>query len=310
MSLRCGENYQIQNRYELTSSSNNGVQNTNNESVWSSYINLTNTTVEDTEQATVENEVDQSAAIDTAIRNLNLNPAARKALEPKAKAIVLYAQNNNLALDQEELVTRLENYAKGLQLNKKLNDAYENTYYNGANGTVIIPYNAPKGASNEEKLEALKAHYKDLATSYIANFDSNNNGKIEVNEVYTRELGDYYKAQGKSVQEAFVLTQQVIKNLDLEAIGQRIANGEQLTDEEGLFLITLERFEVLNKDPDGEMELTNTEVQRYFAAASQYNGDCTPSMTDDEYFTFENDIYDNPENIKTWLTGAGSFLGI
>ncbi len=309
MSLRCGENYQIQNRYELTSSSNNGVQNTNNESVWLK-INLTNTTVEHVEHATVENEVDQSAAIDTAIRNLNLNSAARKALEPKAKAIVLFAQNNNLVLEQDELVTRLENFAKGIQLNKKLNDTYEEVYYKGAQGKVIIDYNAPEGANKEEKLEALKAHYQDLAASYIANFDSNNNGKIEVNEVYTRELGDYYKAQGKSVQEAFVLTQQVIKNLDLEAIGQRIANGEELTDEEGLFLITLERFEVLNKDPDGEMELTNTEVQRYFAAASQYNGDCTPSMTDDEYFKFENDIYDNPENIKTWLTGAGSFLGI
>lgn len=309
MSLRCGENYQIQNRYELTSSSNNGVQNTNNESVWSN-INLTNTTVEHIEQATVENEIDQSAAIDTVIRNLNLNSAARKALEPKAKAIVLFAQNNNLVLEQDELVTRLENFAKGIQLNKKLNDTYEEVYYKGAQGKVIIDYNAPEGANKEEKLEALKAHYQDLAASYIANFDSNNNGKIEVNEVYTRELGDYYKAQGKSVQEAFVLTQQAIKNLDLEAIGQRIANGEQLTDEEGLFLITLERFEVLNKDPDGEMELSNNEIQRYFAATSQYSGDCTPSLTDREYFDFERDIYYNPEKVKAWLNGAGSFLGL
>ena len=111
MSLRCTEYYHVQNQVETTT--NNCEKQNNSNSIFFSNTPTYYFTVENTEQEPAENNINQSAAIDTVINNLNLNPAARKALEPKAKAIVLYAQNNNLALDQEELVTRLENYAKG-----------------------------------------------------------------------------------------------------------------------------------------------------------------------------------------------------
>ena len=184
---------------------------------------------------------------------------------------------------------------------------------------VIVDYVAPEGATDDEKMAALKAHYQDLATKYVAYFDNNGNNQIEYAELLEKELLNFLASQYDSsatnlseqeIAEIYQNAQEYISNLDLLNLLQRASNNENLSSMDLLSLGVLEKFDLLNMDTNGELVLTNKETQRYFAAMSQYSGDQNPNITAGEYFVFEDDVINNKVNVTNWLEAAGEYFGI
>ena len=269
--------------------------------------------------------------------------ALDSALRIKYSNIIQYASSNNIELTEENLITRLTNYAKGMQYNRQFNNAYNvglgaynlfkqpqyieehdailETLMNSDNVETIIDYTAPENATDEEKFEALKGHYQNLADAYVEYFDTDCNGSVNLMEMFVIELAKQYLEKGQTPQAARANARQEFANMDIEKIVTKITNREALTMEETLYLSLYEKFNTLNINEYDETQLTEEqvdditnlsrqEVQRFWALATQYDNSQNPDLTDMEYFALESDIIANPDFVKQALRECGTFFGL
>lgn len=270
--------------------------------------------------------------------------ALDSALRIKYSNIIQYASSNQMELTKENLVTRLTNYAKGMQYNRQFKNAnnvglgaYQlleqrhpaaehnnilNALMNNSdNVETIIDYTAPENVTEEEKLEALKNHYKDLADSYIEYFDTDCNGSVNLMEMFEIELAKHYLEEGQTPEVARANAQRVVADINIKNIGTKMTNNEALTTEETLYLSLYEKFNTLNINEYDETQfaeeqvnditnLSSQEVQRFLALATQYDNSQNPDLTNMEYFALESDIIANPDFVKRALRECGTFLGL
>ncbi len=267
--------------------------------------------------------------------------ALESALRIKYSNIIQYASSNNIELTEENLITRLTNYAKGVQYNRQFNNAYNvglgaydlfkqpNTIkehnaileklMNSDNVETIIDYTAPE--DDDKKKEALKEHYQNLADAYVEYFDTDCNGSVNLMEMFVIELAKQYLEEGQTPEVARANAQREFANMDIEKIVTKITNKEVLTMEETLYLSLYEKFNTLNINEYDETQLTEEqvdditnlsrqEVQRFLALATQYDSSGNPALTDMEYFALESDIIANPDFVKQALRECGTFLGL
>lgn len=268
--------------------------------------------------------------------------ALDSALRIKYNNIIQYASSNNIELTEENLITRLTNYAKGMQYNRQFNNAnnvglqgYEtleqryptaehdnilNTLM-GSHTATIIDYTAPENATDEEKFEALKGHYQNLADAYVEYFDTDCNGSVNLMEMFEIELAKQYLKKGQTPEAARANAQRVVANINIENIGIKLDSNQELTMEEELYFALYQKFNTLNINEYDETQLTeeqvdditnlsSQEVQRFLALATQYDNSQNPDLTDMEYFALESDIIANPDFVKQALRECGTFLGL
>ena len=191
----------------------------------------------------------------------------------------------------------------------------------GSHAATIIDYTAPENATDEEKFEALKGHYQNLADAYVEYFDTDCNGSVNLMEMFVIELAKQYLEKGQTPEAARANAQRMVANINIENIGIKLDNKQELTMEEKLYFALYQKFNTLNINEYDETQLTEEqvdditnlsrqEVQRFWALATQYDNSQNPDLTDMEYFALESDIIANPDFVKQALRECGTFFGL
>lgn len=269
------------------------------------------------------NKIDPTEVIEEALKNIETQgdkekEALRQELEKKFNSIKTYSNSNNEVMDKATVITRLNNYARGLQFNQfgiNVDDTLEN---------LITKFNTPEEEAKikaaiaatgqdpndvklveeeklarikkalevsgleweynppEKTLENLKTHFETLSSSYVEFYDKNNDGTLSIKEMFVTELYEYYTLKkGLSKESAKQKAFEMGNKFASLNTNQISALDNSYSDEVSLYLKLVNIFETLEQEQktDDEIDTLTT------AQASTYQEQLT-TLTNEEIQAF------------------------
>ena len=206
---------------------------------------------------------------------------------------------------------RIKNYAIGWEFTD-----FETRAVNDK--TATYKYNSDTTLPEEEQFAKLKQHYQELSAGYIEYYDGDGNGSINLYEMFTFELAEYYESQGQSKQEA--MNKAINKTREYMSMSfADIQNSTDTSFEMSILKQLQVRYGVLEDQANGMdinslKTLDQDEVQAYLFAKAQYL-DNKNSISANESFAVDADIMgargdEEDSKIDLYLKGARDFLGL
>lgn len=229
----------------------------------------------------------------------------------KYKVMIDVASRKGETLSDDIIELRIKNYAIGWEFT----DFETRAVYDK---TATYKYNSDTTLPEEEQFAKLKQHYQELSAGYIEHYDGDGNGSINLYEMFTFELAEYYESQGQSKQEA--MNKAINKTREYMSMSFTDIQKSTDTSFEMSILKQLQvRYGVLEDQANGMdinslITLDQDEVQAYLFAKAQYL-DNKNSISANESFAVDADIMgargdEGDSKIDLYLKGAREFLGL